>query len=108
MAVCLTAEVQTVVRSVLTDTKKPPEGGFFVGAKQITLRRWLHQQVLEQQVPKRLLRELERQEPVLVQESQQRELVQALLLSYRKRREQQQQRWRPERETCSYREILDE
>lgn len=61
-------------------------------SKQITLQRWQHQQELEQQEPKRLQRELERQALELVQESRQRELAQALLLFYRRRRGQRQQR----------------
>ncbi|MDW5442975.1 hypothetical protein [Polaromonas sp. SM01] len=71
-----------------------------------------------QQAQQRLVQQVRmRQQQVLVQRQERvqqqvlpRELVQVLqlLLFYRRQPEQQQQRWRPKRGTCSFEMILDE
>lgn len=96
------------------DAKKPPEGGFFAGEKEITSsREQQEQRERQQQGRQRKPRQLQGQQrkPRQQQERGQRQepvRARGLVLFCRKQTGQRQQRWRPERETCSFFGVLDE
>jgi hypothetical protein len=90
--------------------KSRPQAAFSQ-AQRITSRRWQQEQAtrLQQEQLAQQLQERKLLQPVQTQAQlrvlARRRPVLALLLFCRKQPGQQQQQWRPERVTCSYREI---